>query len=118
ARQINLEVTYAKTLDTVGVGSESDAWMSDIAINRYIGLKFVSTELADDPSTFYEWDVVMPMRYYTRTEGEVDGNTVIVLTAHAFYDPSTAESGTGLGGVYQSTITNTLSEAELGMAGS
>ncbi len=119
ARSITLEVTYAKTDDTVGVGSESDAWMSDEAINRYIGLKFVSTVLADDPTTFYEWNVVMPMRYYTRVEGEVDGNTVVVLTAHAFFDPDPVESGdVGLGGVYQSTIVNTLSEAELGLAGS
>ncbi len=117
-RNITLEATYAKTEDTVGTGSESDAWMSDVAVNRYIGLKFVSTELAESPTTFYEWDVVMPMRYYTRTEGEVDGNTVIVLTAHAFYDPATAESGDGLGGVYQSTIINTLTEAEFGIIGS
>ena len=117
-RSITLECTYAKTDDTVGTGSESDAWMSDVSVDRYIGLKFISTELAESPSTFYEWYVVMPMRYYTRVEDAVDGNTVIVLNAHAFFDPTTAESGTGLGGVYQSTIINTLTGAELGLAGS
>jgi hypothetical protein len=119
ARNITLEATYAKTADTVGMGSESDAWLSDIAVDRYIGLEFTSTELAQSPSTFYSWQVVMPMRYYTRVEGEVDGNTVIVLTAHAFFDPEAVDSGdVGFGGVYEATIVNTLTESELGIAGS
>jgi hypothetical protein len=44
----------------------------------------------------------MPMRIYTRTEGEVGGNSVIVLTGHAFYDPDDFE------GVLNSTVVTTL----------
>ena len=54
----------------------------------------------------------MPMRYYTRTEGEVGGNSVIVLTGHAFYDP------TDLDGVFTSEVVNTLADADLGTIGS
>jgi hypothetical protein len=111
ARSIDLECTFAKTADTVGVGSESDAWMSDDAVNRYVELKFTSTVMADG-ATPYSWDVVMPMRYYTRTEGAIGGNTTVVLTGHAFYDPD------DLDGVFTSTVVTTLSEAELGLAGS
>ena len=112
ARQIELELTLAKTDDTVGTGSESDDWISDQAVNRIVKLVFVSTVLAQSPSTFYGWTVTLPMRYYTRTEGEVGQNTVIVLTGHAFYDPDDFE------GVFESVIVNTLSEADLGEAGS
>jgi hypothetical protein len=54
----------------------------------------------------------MPMRYYTRTEGESGQNSTIILTGHAFYDPD------DLDGVFESVIVNTLTEAELGDAGS
>jgi hypothetical protein len=112
ARTIEVEYTFAKTADTVGTGSESDDWMSDQAVNRYMGLRFVSTVLAQTPSTFYAWDVSMPMRYYTRTEGESGQNTVIVLTGRAFYDP------TDFGGVFESVVVDTLTEADLGTVGS
>jgi len=115
-RGIELECTFAKTSDIVGTGSEADAWFSDETVNRYVELKFISTVLAQSPSTFYSWDIVMPMRYYTRAEGEIGGNTAVVLTGHAFYD---AVAGSGdLGGVFESTVVNTLDEAELGLAGS
>src|SRR6185436_7530546 len=86
-RAIELELTFAKTADTVGTGSESDHWMSEEAVNRICQLKFVSPVVAQTPSTFYAWTVTMPMRYYTREEGDVGGNTTVVLTGHAFYDP-------------------------------
>lgn len=88
ARAIEIELTFAKTADTVGAGSESDDWMSDLPVARYLGLVFTSKVLAQLPSTPYSWAVSMPIRYYTRTEGEVGGNTVVVLTGHAFYDPT------------------------------
>jgi hypothetical protein len=50
----------------------------------------------------------MPMRYYTRTEGEIGGNTTVVLTGHAFYDPGLFT------GVFDSVIVNTLAETGLG----
>jgi hypothetical protein len=114
-RGIELECTWAKTADTVGLGSESDAWTSDTSINRYVGLRFISKVLAESPSTFYSLDISFPMRYYTRTEGEVGGNTTVILTGHAFDD----EQGSGaFGGVFNAVVVNTLTEAELGLIGS
>jgi hypothetical protein len=116
ARAIELELTLAKTDDTVGTGSESDAWMSDVAVDRFVGLRFVSTALAESPSTFYGADFSMPMRYYTRSEGESGQNTVIVLTGHAFYDPPLGSRD--FGGGFSASVFNTLAEADLGLVGS
>jgi hypothetical protein len=110
-RAIEIEATFAKTVDTVGLGSESDAWISDQAVDRYLRLIFTSTAEAQG-GTPYSWTITTPCRYYTRTEGESGGNTVIVLTAHAFYDPD------DLDGVFETTVVNTLTAAELGLAGS
>ena len=54
----------------------------------------------------------MPARYYTRTEDAEGGNSLIVLTARAFYDPN------DFGGVWRGIVVNTLTEAQLGLAGS
>jgi hypothetical protein len=106
SRSIELECTFAKTADTVGTGSESDAWMSDSAVNRFVRLTFTSTELAQ-AVTPYSWTFDMPMRYYTRTEGEIGGNTTVVLTGRAFFD-----SG-DLDGIFPTTVVNTLTATEL-----
>jgi len=112
-RGIELECTFAKTADIVGVGSESDSWMSDDSVNRYVRLYFEATALAEDgPPVPYSWDISMPMRYYTRTEGEIGGNTTVVLTGHAFYDDDDFD------GVFKSVAVNTLDEAGLGLIGS
>jgi hypothetical protein len=107
ARAIEFEATFAKTADTVGTGSESDAWMSDVAVDRYVRMIFTSTAEAQG-GTPYSWQFTMPMRYYTRTEGEIGGNTTVVLTGHAFYDP------VDFTGVFDSVIVNTLTELGLG----
>lgn len=112
ARTIELECTFAKTADTVGVGSESDDWFSEDAVTRYVRLIFTSKVMAQTPATPYSWTVTMPMRYYTRAEGEIGGNTVIVLTGKAFYDPD------DLAGVFTSVAVNQLTEADLGAIGS
>ena len=106
-RSIELECTFAKTSDIVGVGSESDAWMSDDSVNRYVQLVFTSTAMADG-ATPYSWTVTMPMRYYTRTEGEIGGNTTVVLTGHAFYDP------VEMTGVFSSVAVTTVDETDIG----
>jgi len=103
SRLIELECTFAKTSDTVGTGSESDAWFSDTSVNRYIMMAFESTALADTAIP-YSWDFTSPMRYYTREEGEAGGNTVIVLNAHAFYDAEDLEQ------VLDVNVTNTIDE--------
>ena len=112
ARKISLQCTWAKKAAIVGTGSESDDWMSDDAVNRYVQLVFVSKKVAQAPSTYYGWTVTMPMRYYTREEGEIGGNTTVVLTGNAFYDPIDFE------GVFRSVLVCTLDEAGLGEIGS
>lgn len=108
ARNIELEATWAKTPDIVGLTSESDKWMSDAAVNRFLGLRFTSSVLAQTPSTFYSLDIALPARYYTRADGESGGNTTVTLNAHAYYD------GTR---VFSSTLVNTLTDALLGTIG-
>lgn len=104
-RMIEYEAVLAKTADTVGVGSESDKWMSDTAINRYLRMTFTSLVLAQSASTYHSWTFTLPLRYYTRTEGAEGGNTNIVLTGHAFYDGSAP--------VFDSTVVNKLTAPEL-----
>lgn len=101
ARIIEMECTFAKTDDTVGTGSESDAWLSDLPVNRYLKMAFESTVDAQT-STPYSWQFTLPIRYYTRTEGNQGGNTVITLLGRAFFDPDE------FGGVFKSTVVNTL----------
>ena len=85
-RAIEFEGTWAKTAETVGIGSMSDDWMRDVAQDSFLRFVFTSVEEAA-PGTPYSWTVNMPIRWFTRTEGEVGNNTAVVLTAHAFYDP-------------------------------
>lgn len=110
-RLIELECTFAKTDDTVGTGSESDDWISDQSVDRYVQLKFTSTAMAEG-ATPYSWVMTMPMRYYTRTEGEVGGNSVIVLTARAWFDTNVAN------GIFDTTVVCTTDSATLGVSGS
>lgn len=111
---IELESTFAKTADTVGTGSESDAWMSDTAVSRYIRIAGDSTAVAEEGTPDIPYSVLFeaPMRYYTREEGDIGGNTTVVLTARAFYDPTDFE------GAFRAEVVNTLTEAELGLSGS
>lgn len=111
SRTIEYVYRFAKTDDTVGVGSESDDWMSDQAVDRFARFEFISTVDAG-AATPNSWRVTSPMRYFTRTEEEEGGNSVVVLTGRAFYDPEDADYAV------ESIITDTLTEAELGLAGS
>jgi hypothetical protein len=111
ARTLELECRFAKTEDTVGLLSESDHWGSDSAVNRYIRQEFISSDLVGT-ATPYDFAYEGPARWYTRTEDAEGGNTVIVLTARFFYDPD------DFGGVFRPIVTNTLTEAQLGLAGS
>lgn len=105
-RTIELECTFAKTDDTVGLGSEADTWFSDDAVDRYVRLYFESPTDAGY-GVPYSWDISMPLRYYTRAEGESGGNSTVVLTGHAFFDDVT------FGGVFKSIAINTLVAADL-----
>ena len=106
SRAIELECRFAKTADTVGTGSESDAWFSDTAVNRYIQMIFESTELAHTAIP-YRWDFTAPMRYYTREEDAEGGNSIIVLTAHAFYDSEDLEQ------VFDTNVINQVDETQI-----
>ena len=108
---IELEATYAKTTQTVGIGSESDDWLSDQAVQRYIQMEFTSTVEAQGGTPF-SWIFTMPARYYTREESDIGGNTVIVLMARANFDPDDFD------GAFESTIVTTLTEADLGLVAS
>jgi hypothetical protein len=111
ARTIELEARWAKTADIVGLTSESDDWMSDQPVNRYVRMEFIATSEAQS-GIFYSFAFEMPMRYYTRVEDEEGGNTVVTLMGRAFYDPD------DFGGIFRPIVVNTLTEAELGNAGS
>lgn len=108
---VELALTLAKTSDIVGTGSETDAWFSDDAVNRYVRLAFTSTTIISG-ATPYSWIIEFPMRYYTRTEADSAGNAVVVLTGHAWYD-----SGT-FAGFFSSVVKNSLHAANLGSAAS
>jgi hypothetical protein len=102
---VELACTFAKTADTVGTGSESDAWMSDTAVNRFVRLSAESTEMAQTagtPDIPYSWLTDLPLRYYTREEGEQDGNTTIVLTGRTFLETVTLDHA------FETTVVNTL----------
>lgn len=108
---VEYELRFAKTTDIVGVGSESDHWMADQAVDRYLRLKWTSLSEAQSGIP-YSWDLSSPVRYRTRVEDAEGGNSVVVLTAQAWYDKVDFEA------FLKSIVINTLTEAELGEAGS
>lgn len=104
-REMEIVLQYAKTADTVGTGSESDAWHSDTAVDRYLRLEAISTALAE-AGTPYSWTLNMPMRYFTREETNIGNNTTVTLTGRAFYEPDT------LLYAIDTTVINTLAAGE------
>lgn len=105
-RTIEVDLWYAKTPDTVGVGSESDAWSANAAVPRYLQVQFESlTEAA--PGVAYSWLWSMPMRYYARAEGAIGNNAIVILTGHAFFEPDVLDY------VFYSELVNTLPDADL-----
>jgi len=104
-----LECTWAKTTDIIGTGSESDAWMSDSAVDRYAGITAETdpAKVEADTGVPYLWDTALPMRYYTRTEGDMGGNATVVLTGHGF-----ADLNHSIGALSAETVT-TLADANL-----
>lgn len=105
ARTIEFEAVFAKTADTVGTGSEADAWFSDTAVTRYVRMVFTSTQEAQSGIP-YSWTFTMPLRYYTRADGEIGGNTTVTLMGRAFYEP------VDFGGVFTSAVVNTLAAGD------
>ena len=108
SRGIELECSWAKTSDIVGTGSEADAWFSDDAVTRYVRIRAIAKVIAEAASTYYSLTFDMPMRYYTRSDADSGGNSIVVLTGHAFNEPDT------FAGVFKGTVVCTLTDAELG----
>lgn len=99
-----LKLRFAKTADTVGTGSESDAWLSETAVDRFARLKFTSKVVAETgtPDVPYSWQLDMPLRYRTRDEENEGGNSVVALTGKFFLEPAS------FAGYLKSVLVNTL----------
>lgn len=104
-RTIDMTFQYAKTADTVGLGSEADHWFSDAAVDRFVKVLFTSTSEAS-AGVPYSWDVRIPMRYFTREETAIGGNSTVTMNAHAFYKEAT------LAYAFRSVVVNTLADID------
>lgn len=106
ATSIEVDLVLGKTADTVGIGSEMDAWSSDTQQDRYLSVVFESTrEIA--PGTPYAWTFSMPLRYFQMAHGSINNNTTRILTGEAWYEPDV------LGYPFTTTLVNTLVDADL-----
>lgn len=99
-QRVTLEMTYAKTADTVGTGSESDDWTDNDPANRFAELRFTSPSNAQ-AGIPYSLVIRLAMRNVTRREGEIGGNSVVILTGDGFYDAT-------LGYAIRAVAVNTL----------
>lgn len=83
--EIELSLTFAKTSQTVGLGSEADKWLRTTPTKRFVELRFTSPEIITG-STPYSWVVRTPGFYTTREDGESGNNTRVTLTKVGKYD--------------------------------
>ena len=83
--------------------------MSDTAVDRFVRLSAESTAAAETgtPDVPYSWVTDIPMRYYTREEGEIGGNTTITLTGKSFLQVGTLDHA------FETTVVNTLAATDL-----
>lgn len=99
-REITLELTLAKTAQTVGLLSENDLWFDDTPAKRFAELRFTSPVIITG-STPYSFVVRLPYYYVTRGDAENGNNTQIVLSGKAVYDAT-------LGYAIRAVVVNTL----------
>lgn len=83
--EIELALTFAKTAQTVGEGSEADDWLSATAVKRFIELRATKNQMITG-STPYSWVTRLPLFYTTREDGESGNNTRVTLTGSGKYD--------------------------------
>lgn len=102
-------IVFAKTADTVGVLSESDAWFSDTADDRFLQIAFESTREAQ-AGIPYSWVFSVPLHWYTREDGEIGGNETLTLAGEAFLERDTLDYA------FSTDVVCSLTEAELGVA--
>jgi hypothetical protein len=84
-REITLELTLAKTSQTVGVLQENDLWFDDTPAKRFCELRFTSPVIITG-STPYSLSIRLPYYYITRADGANGNNAQIMLTGKAVYD--------------------------------
>jgi hypothetical protein len=82
ARVIELVLTLAKTATTI---AEANTLDDSPVPNRFFKIATTSTELAA-AATPYVYERQGAFRLFSRAEGEIGGNTTIVLTYRAYYD--------------------------------
>ncbi len=87
-QDITLELTLAKTTDTVGLLSQNDIWFDDTPAKVYAELRFTSPTIIT-ASTPYSLSIRLPYFYTVRADGAAGNNTQIMLTGTAVYDSGT-----------------------------
>jgi len=96
-RTIDLVVTLAHTTQTMAEAATLD---DDPVPARYIRMKATSPTIITGAIP-YSWQRDAAMRLISRTDGEIGGNTTIILTYRAFYDSTLTYA-------VQDTVVNTL----------
>lgn len=99
ARAINTEITFAKTTQSI---AEVAKWFNTSSVDRFIEIRNISPDIITG-STPFSFNIKTAGRWYTRTDGEIGGNTTIVLGCNSFYD------ATGLTYSYRGVTVNTRS---------
>jgi hypothetical protein len=98
ARAIDLELTFAKTTETMAERATLD---DEPVPSRFFRVRTLSTVLAQ-AATPYSYIRDGAFRLFTATDGESGGNTTIILTYRAYYDST-------LSYAYKASVINTRS---------
>lgn len=98
ARTIDLVLTFAKTTETMAERATLD---DEPVPSRYFQVRTISPTLAQAGNP-YSYSRRGAFRLFTAEDGEIGGNTTIVLTYRAYYDSN-------LGYAYRASVVNTRS---------
>ena len=98
ARTIDLVLTFAKTTETMAEAATLD---DEPVPSRFFQVRTVSTVLAQ-AATPYSYTRRGAFRLFTREDGEIGGNTTIILTYRAYYDSTLTYA-------YRASVVNTRS---------
>lgn len=98
ARVIELVLTFAKTTETMAEAATLD---DEPVPSRFFQVRTVSPTLAQ-AATPYSYTRRGAFRLFTRENGEIGGNTTLILTYRAYYDST-------LGYAYRASVVNTRS---------
>jgi hypothetical protein len=98
ARAIDLILTFAKTTETMAEAATLD---DEPVPSRFFQVRTISPTLAQ-ASTPYSYNRRGAFRLFTREDGEIGGNTTIILTYRAYYDSTLTYA-------YRASVVNTRS---------